>query len=130
LKLSKLDIEILQEVRARLEITLVDSYICFILHDVCREWRHAEMNKRINRILFWRRKQILDKWLDVIEHELSAAIRVGLRQKTTMGIWLEDEIRDFGIVPGEGPSVRHNLRLYKLARLAWLDRSIETGELK
>jgi small-conductance mechanosensitive channel len=127
MKLNEQHIAILRVVREVLEESPEGGYICHLVADEVLYLRRKELNRWRNRIFFWRKMSILEKWQD-IHHELWRAIQFALDGRTTVGQWFEDSVRRVGVNFSEGE--RHNRYLYKQIRLAWLDRALETGELK
>jgi hypothetical protein len=127
MKLNEQHIAILKGVRRKLNEHQESSwYICHILVDVISTLRMEELSRMRNHILFWRRYSISDKWIR-LHAELHSAVQYGIEGNSTVGNWFENRTRRLGIkLP---LSERHNRRLYNQIRLAWLDRSIETGEL-
>jgi hypothetical protein len=127
MKLNKHHIAILQQVREVLEESPDGGYICIIMADEVLYLRREEINLWRNRIFFWRKMYILRKW-QKLHDELWRAIQFALDGRTTVGQWFEDSVHHKGVNFSEGE--RHNRYLYKQIRLAWLDRALETGELK
>lgn len=128
MKLTKEQIEIMRGARALIEAEErgENAYICFAINDAIEPLAKAETRLLKNRIFFWRKTAILEEW-DDRGYELKRAVSIGIRGHSTVGVWFDLETDKVGINL-EGIQV-NNLGLYKQIRLAWLDRSIETGEL-
>lgn len=129
MKLDKLQIDILKGVRTRLEEEQsgADAYLCFKINDETKDRARKEVRLLRNRFLFWRKYLIHEKWYEQDE-VLRRAIHIGIRGRSTMGTWFDMETAGVGINITEG--YHSNTRLYKWIRLAWLDRILETGEIK
>lgn len=127
MKLDKQQLEILRNVRMNLEECQSVTYICLNVMDEIYRAKNAELNLLCNRILFWRSFAIRGKWIDR-EHALCRAIQNELNGFSTVGCWFDDATRHVGLNLCDGD--RHNRRLYRQIRLAWLDRIIQMGDVK
>jgi hypothetical protein len=129
MKLSELQIDILRSVRDRLaeEQDSTDAYICFKIDK--ETWSRAvkESNLLRNRMFFWRASSISIKWVERAR-VLRKAINGALRGSSTVSVWFDSQTRELCIKLNEDDL--ENNRLYKQMRLAWLERSIETGEIR
>lgn len=129
MNLNPLHIEILKGVRSRIECSDdgFTAYICYAIEDEIHDRYAAESALRENRIFFWRRQGIWDR-LETAGMELRSAVQYGIGSRPTVGTWLHSMTDHIGINVPDG--MYNNLGLYKLARLAWIDRSLDTGELR
>ena len=127
MNLSVTHMAVLRAVRERLELITHDSYICFCIVDICGELCDQEAGLWYNRLLFWQRWRVQSKWAD-IQHDLCKAVNWGISHNSTFGSWLENQMRKSDVEVAY--HLHHNELLYKWGRLAWLDRSLETGVLK
>lgn len=128
MKLTPLHVEILRGARKRLELSEdgFHSYICYAIQDEIADRYQAESKLRRNRLMFWRRNSIYEKWESVVR-ELQRAINNGLYGKATVGLWFDREAGKRGIEVYERHLNNHGL--YKQIRLAWIDKMIETRVL-
>jgi hypothetical protein len=125
LKLDKQQLQIIRSVREALEKPN-NWYICIVTMDEIQRAKKAELELLRNKIMFWRRYSIGDRWNERQE-EILHAIRMGLSGFSTVGGWLEFQVRRRGLsISG---SALHNNRMYKNIRFAWLDRILDTGEI-
>lgn len=127
MKLDKKQIAILTRVRDILERYPSNGYICLLVEEEAEIASHGERRLWKNRILFWRQFSIKNRWIERRE-DLVRAIEVGLGGVQTVGTWFDHSVQHAGLNL-DGYAI-HNRGLYRLIRMAWLDRSIETGELK
>jgi hypothetical protein len=131
-KLDAEQISVLQEVRHIIDNEIATglnrrNYICLTIEDEIQRRCKKEQNQFWNYVLFWRQYEIRSKWL-YHERSLCNAVRAGIGHRHTLSRWLEFTMFCHGVnMPYTN---RDNMGLYRMARLAWLDRSIETGELK
>jgi small-conductance mechanosensitive channel len=120
------ELDVMIQVRANLMSEQSKDYICIeVMHHTTYAMQR-ELGRWKNRILFWRRYDIREKWKNRRE-KLISAISFGLRMHPTMGEWLHAETYEKGI---KFPNDLRNKTLYMLARLAWLDKIIETGRIQ
>jgi hypothetical protein len=126
MRLTLEQVDIIVRVRSRLTRERSSGYICIEIMEYTTRARQAELNRWKNRLFFWRRYDIHDKWANHRE-KLLGAIRFGLRMHPTMGEWLHAETYGKDI---KFPPNMNNNTLYMLARLAWLDKIIETGRIQ
>jgi hypothetical protein len=129
MRLDSLQIEILRAVRQRLEVERRSTcaYICIAIEEEISDREINESNLWRNRIMFWRRLEIFEKWAER-SRVLRSAVHYGIGRGCSVGAWFDSEASRKG-VNIETYTV-NNLGLYKQIRLAWLDRMIYTGELK
>jgi small-conductance mechanosensitive channel len=127
MKLNADQLEIIRTVRRKLEYQNHPWYICLAIREEIELAAEEELAKWYNQLFFWRRYAIRDKWLD-IHHGLTRAINWKLNGASTVGTWFENVTRKVGLNLPE--HTRNNRGIYKQIRLAWLDRIIETGEIK
>jgi hypothetical protein len=127
MKLTPLHIEILRAARKRVEMSENYGFICYAIQDETNDRHLAESKLLRNRLMFWRKNSLYEKW-DSVANTLRKAITSGLSGKTTVRIWFDREAEKRGIAVNE--AYRNDLGLYKQLRLAWLDRAIETGVLQ
>jgi hypothetical protein len=120
--------EVALMVRVRNKIAGENSrdFICIEVMEEIEQVKKEELGRWKNRILFMRRYDICDKWNDRRRRILSA-ISFGLNMYPTMGEWLHAATRHKDI---NFPANMRNSTLYTLARIAWLDKIIETGRIQ
>jgi hypothetical protein len=124
--LNSEELDVMVHVRANLVSEWSKDFICVeVLHHT-EHAKSTELRKLKNLILFWRRQEIREKW-DKRRRKLISAISFGIRMHPTMGEWLHAETYGKGI---NFPLNMNNKTLYLLARLAWLDKIIETGRIQ
>jgi hypothetical protein len=126
MRLTLEEVDIMVQVRANLLSEKSRDYICIEVMEYTARAKQAELRRWKNRLMFWRRYDIQDKWANSRETILGA-IRFGLRCHPTMGEWLHSETYRKNI---NFPANMNNKNLYMLARLAWLDKIIETGKIQ
>jgi hypothetical protein len=129
MNLTPLHIEILRGARKRIEMSedKLDSFICYAIDNEASDRHLAESKLLRNRLLFWKRNSLYEKWVN-IEYTLRKAINSGLSGDITVGVWFNRQTVQYGINVADNDC--NNIGLYKQIRLAWLDRAIETGVLK
>lgn len=129
MKLNKIHREVIQEMLERLpDCDSVECYLCILLFDVIRNRIKKESTVWYSFFVPWRSVRVQKRWF-AIHSELSNAIKSGIRRKTTLGEWYEQQASLHGV--NEHKSlIRKNSGLYTLVRLAWLERALYTGELK
>jgi hypothetical protein len=127
MKLNKEHIAILRNVRATLEGAEFGAYICHMVLEETGFKAREELSRWYNILLFWRIHSVRGKWVEMYG-DLTSAIHWGINGSSTVGNWFEHITRHADLNLDDG--ARHNRYLYKQIRLAWLDRMIETGEIK
>lgn len=126
MKLVEGDVELLKRVRDSLASAKSRDFICIEIMDYTTRAKQEELSLWKNRLMFWRRYAICDRWNER-RRRLLTAISFGLRMYPTMGEWLHAETRHKDI---RFPANMRNSTLYTLARIAWLDKIIETGKIQ
>jgi hypothetical protein len=120
------ELDVMVHVRANLLSERSKDYICLEVMEHTTREKQRELARLKNRIIFWRRDEIQEKW-DNRRQKLINAVSFGLRDYPTVGAWLHAETSKNGI---NFPQDMRNNTLYMLARLAWLDKIIETGRIQ
>lgn len=126
MKLDQQQLAILSNVRRILEFTPKSGYICLLVEEEMELASHVERRLLRNRILFWKQYSIYRRWIKRRE-ALVLAIEVALDGVQTVGTWFDDRTKHVGLNL-DGYAL-HNQGLYRLIRMSWIDRIIETGEI-
>lgn len=103
-----------------------DWYLCRVIADEVSRSKNAELGIFRNRVLFWRRNAIRERWLEC-KWRLLGGIQRGISFRHTLGMWFESQTRGVSLNLPDG--VRHNRGIYQQVRLAWIDRMLNTGEM-
>lgn len=121
--LADIHVELLKRVRNRIATRPGNYYICLIVQEEAQIAKEAELNLLRNRIMFWRRYSIHDKWMTSAER-MARSVQYALDGTPTFGSWFETQRIRRGINVDCGSL--NNRGWYQEMRLAWLDKMIES----
>lgn len=122
MKLTELQLEIMDRVRDKI-LNSEKIFICLAVESVVVEMiREEAQNLRYKAFFFGLRRNKIRKRLEKECVLLSRAIGAGIYPHTTFSGWLLAQLED--------KRVLLNATTHRRGRVAWLDRIIDTGELK
>lgn len=128
MKLTEDHRKVIRRILAKLpECTGSECYLCLLLFGAADDLARNEKNVWYRFFVPGRSARINSHW-EAIRQELSDAIKKGIRYEHTLGIWYEEQARQYGVEVGN--LATGNNGLYTMIRMAWLERALYTGELK
>ena len=122
MKLNDIQLEIMDRVRDKV-LSGEETFICLAIESVVGEMVGEQAKKlRFKNFFFSLRRKAIRRRLVDAGYPLSQAICASLYPHITFSNWLVAQL--------EGTGIKSDAARHRGGRVAWLDRIIDTGEIK
>ena len=122
MKLTELQLEIMDRARDKV-LSGEDTFICFAIENAVDEMVGEQARKlRFKDFFFGLRRKAIRRRLVNAGYPLSQAICASIYPHITFSNWLVAQL--------EGKGVASDAARHRGGRVAWIDRIIDTGEIK